>query len=283
MQESEARRAVAAATAIGTALGLTVDEAIVLHNSNKLTLLLRPADVVARVAPASQQIAPFELEVAGRLLAVGAPVGAPDPRVDPRAYERDGFVVTWWTWYPPAIDGEVRATDYADVLARLHGGMRELDVSTPHFTDRVAEALQLVESRETSPALADADRTLLADTLRRFGTGIAERSTARHGTGEQLLHGEPHPDNVLSTPNGLRFIDLETCCRGPVEFDLAHAPNEVGEHYPGIDHRLLRDCRILMLAMITAWRWDPDDQFPNGHQRGMEWLNQLRLTLEAGD
>ena len=72
---------------------------------------------------------------------------------------------------------------------------------------------------------ADADRKLLGDTLRGLNQVIGERG------GEQLLHGEPHPGNVLTTKNGLVFIDLETCCRGPIEFDLAHAPDDVGEHY----------------------------------------------------
>ena len=101
----------------------------------------------------------------------------------------------------------------------------------------------------------------------------------RGGAG-QLLHGEPHPGNVLTTKNGLLFIDLETCCRGPVEFDLAHAPEEVGEHYPGVDQDLLRECRILVLAMITTWRWDRGDQFPDGRQLGTEWLSQLRAALD---
>jgi thiamine kinase-like enzyme len=98
--------------------------------------------------------------------------------------------------------------------------------------------------------------------------------------GEQLLHGEPHPGNVLSTQDGLMFVDLETCCRGPVEFDLAHAPEEVGEHYPGVDRDLLRQCRILVLAMITTWRWDAGDQFPHGRQLGREWLSQIRSALD---
>jgi hypothetical protein len=85
---------------------------------------------------------------------------------------------------------------------------------------------------------------------------------------------------VLTTKNGLLFIDLETCCRGPVEFDLAHAPEEVSEHYPGVNRGLLRECRILVLAMITAWRWDRGDQLPNGRQLGTEWLSQIRAALE---
>jgi Ser/Thr protein kinase RdoA (MazF antagonist) len=88
--------------------------------------------------------------------------------------------------------------------------MRKLDVATPHFTDRVDQAQQLMASRDDTPALADADRELLRDTLRGLGRGIGER-----GGVEQLLHGEPHPCNVLTTKNGLLFIDLETCCRGP--------------------------------------------------------------------
>ena len=105
------------------------------------------------------------------------------------------------------------------------------------------------------------------------------RHLADRGAAEQLLHGEPHPGNVLSTKNGLLFIDLETCCRGPVEFDLAHAPEEVSEHYPGVNQGLLRECRILVLAMITTWRWDRGDQLPNGRQLGTEWLSQIRAAL----
>ncbi|MFI9638506.1 hypothetical protein ACIG87_00355 [Micromonospora sp. NPDC051925] len=85
------------------------------------------------------------------------------------------------------------------------------------------------------------------------------------------------------TRTGPLFIDFETCCRGPIEFDLAHAPDEVGDHYPGVDHHLLRDCRTLMLAMITVWRWDRDDQLPDGHRLGIEWLNELRkATAQSG-
>jgi thiamine kinase-like enzyme len=81
---------------------------------------------------------------------------------------------------------------------------------------------------------------------------------------------------VLTTKKGLLFIDLETCCRGPVEFDLAHVPEEVSERYPGADKELLRECRILVLAMVSAWRWDLRDQFPNGQRAARELLNALR-------
>ncbi len=278
MHASAVRRAMAAATSIAASLDLTVDDAIVLHNSNKLTLRLLPCDVIARVAPVAPEAlqgAQFEVELAQRLAESGCPVAALERRVDPRVYERDGFVVTLWTYYEPATPQEISPADYASALERLHAGMRTLDIPTPHFTDRVEDAQQLVASRDQTPTLADADREFLGDTLRSLRRVISD-----HGAAEQLLHGEPHPGNVLTTKYGLVFIDLETCCRGPVEFDLAHAPEAASAHYPGVNHDLLRECRILVLAMITAWRWDRGDQFPNGRQLGREWLSQLRVALD---
>ena len=276
MGPDEAARAMAAAMSIASSLGLAADDAIVLQNSNKLTVRLLPGDVLARVAPVAQQVAQFEIELAQRLAESGSPVAALEPRVDPRVYERDGFAVTLWTYYAPAEPPrEVSPADYAGALERLHAGMRLLDIPAPHFTDRVEEAQQLVASRDRTPALAEADRELLGETLRSRRRAIGER-----GAAEQLLHGEPHPGNVLTTAGGLLFIDLETCCRGPVEFDVAHAPEEVGECYPGVDLGLLGECRILVLAMVTAWRWDRDDQLPDGRRLGAEWLSQIREALD---
>ena len=120
------------------------------------------------------------------------------------------------------------------------------------------------------PVLADVDRELLSTTLRNLRQAIVDR-----GAVEQLLHGEPHPGNVLRTKNGLRFIDLETCCRGPVEFDLAHVPEQVSERYSSADQQLLRECRCLVLAMVAAWRFEPDDQLPNGQRAARELLRAL--------
>ena len=50
-----------------SSLDLTVDDAIVLHDSNKLTLRLLPCDVLARVAPVAHQVSQFEVELALRL------------------------------------------------------------------------------------------------------------------------------------------------------------------------------------------------------------------------
>ena len=272
MQPSENQRALAAAMSIASELGLAVDDAIVLHDSNKLTARLLPGDIVARIAPLAHQVARFEIEIAQRLAETQSPAAALDPRADPRVYERDGFAVTLWTYYEPAEPGNVSPADYADALERLHAGMRKLDVRTPHFTDRVEEAQQLVESSNLTPDLAEADRELLITTLRSRRRAIVDR-----GAAEQLLHGEPHPGNLLSTKSGPLFIDFETCCHGPVEFDLAHVPEDVSERYAAADEDLLIECRGLVLAMVAAWRWDPGDQFPDKQRAARALLSALRL------
>jgi aminoglycoside phosphotransferase (APT) family kinase protein len=274
MEAAETSRATAAAMSIASSLGLAAGDAVVLQNSNMLTLRLLPCDALARVAPAAHQVAQFEIAIARGLAASRSPVATLDPRAEPRAYEHDGFVVTLWTYYESATTLEVPPADYARALERLHTGLRTIDVPAPHFTDRVAEAQELAASRERTPELADADRELLSGTLRDLRQAIGGR-----GAAEQLLHGEPHPGNVLATDNGLMFIDLETCCRGPLEFDLAHAPDQVSDHYPGLDQDLLRECRVLALAMVTTWRWDRDDQLPDGLRLGTEGLSQIRTAL----
>jgi Ser/Thr protein kinase RdoA (MazF antagonist) len=268
MQANEAQRATQAAISSAARLGLITDDVVVLHNSNKLTLRLQPCDVLARVAPAADQSAQFEVDVAQRLAEVGSPVAA---LRSPEVFVQGDHVVTLWAYYEPVTAQAIPAAQYARALERLHAGMRQVDVSTPHFTDRVSEAQALVADHTRTPDLADRDRILLADTL-----DTMRRAVRESGRPEQLLHGEPHPGNLLPTRTGPLFIDFETCCRGPIEFDLAHAPDQVADHYPDVDRRLLRASRTLMLAMITAWRWDRDDQFPDGRRLGVEWLTEIR-------
>jgi aminoglycoside phosphotransferase (APT) family kinase protein len=264
-------RGMAAATSVAEALDLQVDNVVVIQNSNKLALRLLPCDVFARVAVVGQEVSALEVELVRQLAAVASPVAALEPRVDPRVYEGDGFAMTLWTYYEEVASDQVSPAEYADALYRLHAGMRSVEIATPHFMERAAQAERLVADRDETPALAEADRHLLLSILR-----SARAEIHGHGAAEQLLHGEPHSGNVLSAQDGPLFIDFETCCLGPIEFDVAHVPDEVSARYPDVDQVLLQECRRLVLAMVAAWRWDVHDEFPNGHQHGREILTLLR-------
>ena len=292
MKATEVPLAVAAGVATASALDLKVEDAVVLHDSNRLAVRLLPCDVLARVAHVAHQAgSAFEVEVARRLAETDSPVAELDPRVEPRVYVRDSFAVTLWTYYEPVLSRDITPREYAQALERLHDGLRSIDLTAPHFTDRVEEAQRLVGNRAHTPELADADRELLSNTLRSLRRAIVDR-----GATEQLLHGEPHPGNLLRTKRGLLFTDLETCCRGPIEFDLAHCapldqevparavdarmPEVVGANYPAADLEVVRTCWVLMLAMVATWRWDRRDHFPNGRRMGVEFLSALRAALD---
>jgi aminoglycoside phosphotransferase (APT) family kinase protein len=273
VEEPEIARAKMAALAVAASLDLPAEDAAIVFNSNKLALRLAPCDVLARVTRVGLEgEARLELHRAQQLAEAGCPVGAVLPRVAPLVYEEDGFAVTLWAYYDSAIH-PVTAKDYARTLTQLHVGMRTVDLTSPRFTDRIAEAQQVAATPSLSPDLAEADRELLTSRLADLRRTIDEFDAA-----EQLLHGEPHPGNVLGTRHGPVFIDFETLCRGPVEFDLAHVPEAVCEHYPGIDQELLAHCRQLVLAMIAAWRWAVDDEFPNRQY----WRHALLHALRHG-
>ena len=269
---TEARRAVVAATSIASALGLDVDDAVVLSDSNRLVVRLTPCDVVARVTPITHfASADREVELVNRLAQTDSPVATLEARVEPRVFVRDGFKIALWTYFEPVQPRVLPPAEYAQALEHLHSGLRQIDVMTPHFMDRVAAVQHDVASPHVTPDLVDADRALLADTLRDLRRSIVYRRAP-----EQLLHGEPHPWNVLTTKNGLLFIDFENTAHGPVEYDLAWVPEGVTERYPNADQDLVGECRGLVLAIIAMHRWRRDDQHPSGRRSGVAFLDALR-------
>ncbi|WP_405058631.1 aminoglycoside phosphotransferase family protein [Kribbella sp. NBC_01505] len=272
METTEVRRAVAAAMSVASELDLAVDDAIVLSDSNRLVVRLMPCDTVARVAPMTHfASAEQEVELVRQLAQTDSPVAPLESRVESRVFVHDGFKVTLWASFEAVQSPMLPPEEYAQALADLHAGLREIEVTTPHFMDRVAEIQRDVASRDVTPDLADADRALLANTLHDLGRSIVNR----HGA-VQLLHGEPHPMNILTTKNGPLFIDFENTARGPVEYDLAWVPNEVSQHYPDADQVLVGDCRGLVLAIVAAHRWSLNDQHPSGRQSGVAFLHVLR-------
>jgi len=158
-------------------------------------------------------------------------------------HTRNGFTVTLWTYYEP-VTPHTPPADYANALQVLHVGMREVDLPSPSFTDRIVEAAEVVPNPNRSPELADPDRVFLSDRLESLRRAIDDR-----GAVEQLIHGEPHQDNVLSTKHGPLFIDLETFCRGPVEFDLAHVPRRSAS----TNQTLTKGCSTSADSSFSRW------------------------------
>jgi aminoglycoside phosphotransferase (APT) family kinase protein len=272
MEAAEARRAVAAAMSTAAELGLAVDDAVVLSDSNRLVIRLTPCDIVARVTPMTHfASAEQEVELVRRLAQTGSPVAPLEARVEPRVFVHDGFKIAMWAYVEPVPSGMLAPAEYAQALARLHAGLRQIEITVPHFMDRVADIQRDIASRDVTPDLADTDRALLANTLRELGRSIVNRRAP-----EQLLHGEPHPGNILNTKNGPLFIDFENTAHGPVEYDLAWVSREVSQRYPDADQDVVGECRGIVIAIVAAHRWSRDDQHPSGRESGVAFLRVLR-------
>jgi aminoglycoside phosphotransferase (APT) family kinase protein len=272
MEAAEVRRAVDAATSTASDLGLAVDDATVLSDSNRLVIRLTPCDIVARVTPMTHFASvEQEVELVKRLAQEDSPVAALDARVEPRVFVNDGFKIAMWAYVEPVQARTLPPAEYAQALARLHAGLRRIELTTPHVLDRVVATQRDIANRGVTPDLAAPDRVLLAQTLRNLGRSIVDRQAR-----EQLLHGEPHPGNVLVTKNGPLFIDFENTAHGPVEYDLAWVPGEVSQHYRDADLDLVGTCRGVVLAIVAAHRWSRDDQHPSGRQSGVAFVQALR-------
>jgi aminoglycoside phosphotransferase (APT) family kinase protein len=272
MEAAEVRRAVDAATSTASDLGLAVDDATVLSDSNRLVIRLTPCDIVARVTPMTHFASvEQEVELVKRLAQEDSPVAALDARVEPRVFVNDGFKIAMWAYVEPVQARTLPPAEYAQALARLHAGLRRIELTTPHVLDRVVATQRDIANRGVTPDLADPDRVLLAETLRNLGRSIVDRQAPG-----QLLHGEPHPGNVLVTKNGPLFIDFENTAHGPVEYDLAWVPGEVSQHYRDVDLDLVGTCRGVVLAIVAAHRWSRDDQHPSGRQSGVAFVQALR-------
>ena len=181
MQASEVPRAVAAAMSTASALDLAVDDAIVL----RLEPARPPPDCRATSSPGSRPLAhqasaEIEVEVAqaarGRRTARWLRF---EPRVEPRVYVRDGFEIahvdllrTCAVSRAPAsrLRARARAPACRPAADRCHD-------AALHGSSRGDPTV--VASRDVTPELADADRELLADTLRSLRRSIVDRRRRR--------------------------------------------------------------------------------------------------------
>ena len=159
MQPSEIRRALAAATSIAAALGLPVDDVIVLHDSNKLTVRLLPCDLVARVASIAHQVAQFEIGLARRLAETQSPVAALDPgpsRASMRVMaspSRCGPTTNrWHPGTPPRPATPMRSSDCMPACASSMSGRRTSPIGWKRLStlSRAATSLRILPTQTGS-------------------------------------------------------------------------------------------------------------------------------------
>lgn len=196
--------------------GLPRDRPRILRDATNVLVHLEPSPVVARVPITLARLRPrawFEQEIGlARFLAEeGAPVAAPSTDVDAGPAEHGGLLVTFWQHVdhdPARFEPELAGRS----LGRLHAALARYERPLPafHRLDEVSRLLDLLRPSEWASA----------DDLAALRT-VHRRLAEPAGDGWRPLHGDSHFNNVLWTPDGPLWTDLENACRGPVEYDLA--------------------------------------------------------------
>jgi hypothetical protein len=221
--------------------GLPTSDLVVLRDLTNVIVHLRPAPVVARAqltfgALRGRAWADAEMDAALFLAAAGAPIAPPARDVDPGPHDVDGVLVTFWSY----VDHDASRADAVAAgrsLRELHDAFAGYEGTLP-TCDRLDEVRRLLDERE------------LLD--------FAARLPPLDG---RPIHGDAHLRNVLWSPDGPLWSDLENVCRGPREFDLAcllyrplpasaAALAAYGEHDPAEVERALMYL-TLFLAAVT--------------------------------
>ena len=133
----------------------------------------------------------------------------------------------------------------------------------------VVKASQALEDDSLMMELHHADSELLQSTYKRSFVALESAQFE-----ECRLHGEPHNGNRIMTRDGIRWIDLESCCIGPLEWDLAFQPDEVVHLFPDTDLSLLALLRRLNSARVATWCLG--SRYPEMHEHGEIHLSLLR-------
>jgi phosphotransferase family enzyme len=214
------RDARSAALAVAAAHGLVVEDAAVLHDGVNVVVHLRPAPVVARVATLTPLLRPEvgrhfgrEVALAGALAAAGAPVVPPSDLLPAGPHRLGGLTLSFWRYAevlperPTPARAGAALGDLQVALADVEPGWDGDPLDTPLddlavFVDRGAEL-------GADPAVVE-----------RVGR-LTRRLRPRLAGDAGYLHGDAHPGNLLCTPQGWRWADLEDTSRGPRGWDLA--------------------------------------------------------------
>jgi hypothetical protein len=270
-----------AAIAAGRRVGISGDDAVVLQETNNTVVWLCPHPVVAKVATRADSTEGLrrEHEVATALCALGAPVAEPLPGVGPIVDRSTGLTVTLWRRLVHDPDVHVSGPMVGDSLGGLHDTLAAIAIPLPDFRLGIKRARAALSDADTMAPLPEQELVLLRDAFDALLPWVDDRAYVTRG-----LHGEPHDGNRLATTSGIRWIDLESVCRGPLEWDLAFLCDEARQVFGPVDPKLLAVLSILNSARVATWcSTRSSARFPHMLRHGHHHLERVRRTWPSLD
>lgn len=262
-----------AASEVARDFGVEVEEPVLLQDTNNIVFWLAPSPVVAKINSGQPDRLERELSTAMALDDASAPVVGPSHLLPRAVHQRQGYHITFWR-YVSGTGVDLSARTIASALGVLHAALARISGTgqLPAFSEELDLVVRRLHDPIFAPALGDADRGRLVGALEVLTPG---------GSVGDVLHGSPHRFNILGEQGSPRFIDFETVCRGPIEWDLAHLEPAVAEAYPAtIDSQMLDRCRLAVSAKTAAWCWDLADQNEEMRHHALHHLEIVREALD---
>lgn len=244
MRTERQARALLAARAIAARHGLRSAGPRLLSDCNNTIVCLDPWSVVAKVADTSHRPAAAarlrrELDVALYLARAGAPVGEPSLELPVRAHRHGSLVVTFWRYHTHDPGASIDPDAASRALHEVHRALESYPGRLPSFP-------LLPDPRRLCGD--DAERESLLAEYAWLAAALEGRAWRR-----RPLHGDPHGGNFLSTRTGCLWIDFESACLGPQEWDLSALPGGDLGSRPDVDCELLAVLRRVRTLRTVAW------------------------------
>lgn len=233
--------------------GIEAADPVVLQETNNLVAWLRPHEVVVKVGrrPGRDQALRLEHRVCTVLAARGMPVVRPIEGIAPVRHEVTGFTVTLWRRVRSDPDAMLDPRLVGRSLQAVEDALEVSALELPDFREELARAERALENDVAMAAMERSELAFLRDAWCDLRRGLASVEGIRF----HALHGEPHDTNYLATAEGICWLDFESVCRGPLEWDLAFLPEEALSAFSGFHEELLALLRVVNAARLATWCW----------------------------
>jgi Ser/Thr protein kinase RdoA (MazF antagonist) len=275
MSEASAA-AVRAAVKVAAGLGVTSDEPAVLADGANVIVHLSPSPVVAKVAASTPEVRPDidawlqrELDVAGFLTRAVAPALEPSPETPATVHHGDGHVMSFWRYLPPSSPARPDEETIGSMLRDLHAALRPYPGPVP-----------VLAPLRDIPAFLARPQTRLSVGQKAALAAVYARLTSEldPAAGQQVLHGDAGPGNLMAAGGGWVWHDFEDACSGPLAWDLA--ASTANRHLDGsrilaaygvpVDVGQLAVCQRLRRLHLTVWYSLYAERLPECRPRAAE-------------
>jgi hypothetical protein len=253
-QPLETELAAAAAVAVKAGMGLVSPE--LLHVGNHTTALLRPWPVVARIASGTS----FDLEGAGiaqelaiaaHLARRGAPTVRPATAVHPGPYFEQECAITLWEFADGrAVAGEAEESLAAAALREVQHALADVPVDLPTFLEKVDSCETILADPDRAAELPSSDRVFLRSFYRRRRETLGDA-----GRPWRPLHGDAHVGNARIVGSRAIWMDIESVCVGPLEWDVAFLPQATWSSFTDADQALIGLLADVRDCCVAVWCW----------------------------